>query len=197
MDFVMQSEGDLAVGVDTVHKVDSLVGCAMLVRRDVFKRVGTFAPEYHSRWGAIDFCARATEMGFSCLVVPAALAWHKIEAPIEEEPSVMKEYFETRDRLLWGRRHVRTRKLSGVRCHVLREIWKMLPRGPGWTGGTRKLYWWGRTLFRESREPLLRARLRALFDDLLGRVGDCPQALRHLRVQAPGSTPLREGPKAQ
>jgi methionine biosynthesis protein MetW len=168
MDFVMQSEGDLAGGVDTVHKVDSLLGCAMLVRSDVFKRVGTFAPEYHSRWGAIDFCARATEMGFSCLVVPAALIWHKIEAPIEEEPSVMKEYFDTRDRLLWGRRHGRRRKLSGVRRHVLREIWKGLPRGPGWTGGARKLYWWGWALFRESREPLLRARLRALFDDLLG-----------------------------
>ena len=165
---------------DTVHVVDALTGCAMLVRRDVFERVGMLAPEYLLGWEAIDFCTRATDQGFECVVVPAALMWHKIEPSPGEAQSVVGDYFDTRHRLLWARRHLRPRGLRDVRRKVFQEVWGALPRLPKWTAGARAFYWWSHEVTRECRRPFVRARLRALFDHLHGRSGDCPQSVRRL-----------------
>jgi GT2 family glycosyltransferase/SAM-dependent methyltransferase len=182
--FVKQGEGEATFAADAVHVVDALTGRAMLVRRDVFERVGMFAPEYHLGWEAIDFCTRAIDQGFECVVVPAALIRHKIEALPGEAQSAVGEYLDTRNRLLWARRHLRFRHLRDVRRQVFQEAWGALPRLPKWTAGARAFYWWSHEVASECRRPLVRARLRALFDHLLGRSGDCPQSVRRLAAAA-------------
>src|SRR5262249_52626350 len=105
LNFVIQGQGDLHESGDTVHQVDALPGHAMLVRRDVFERVGLFAPEYFFCWEDFDFCARATQLGFKCVLVPDARVW--CNASSRDEVSLgPRDYFETRNRLLWARRHL-------------------------------------------------------------------------------------------
>ncbi len=166
--FVKRDEGEATLAADTVHVVDALPGYAMLVRRDVFERVGMFAPEYLLGWEAIDFCTRAIGQGFECVVVPAALIWHKNESSLAEARSAAGEYVDTRNRLRWAGRHLPSRNRRDVRREVFQEVWRELPRLPKWTTGARSFYWWLHEVAHELRRPVARARLRALFDHLLG-----------------------------
>jgi len=163
--FVRECEAEEALTEDSAHGVDALTEYAMLVRRDVFERVGMFAPEYLLCWKEMDFCTRAIEQGFECFVVPAALAWRRSGG----SRGMVLEYFDTRNRLLWARQHLQPHQQRAVRRQVLREVWQMLPPPPTRAGGIRRFYWWALQVARESRHPILRARLRALFDHLLRR----------------------------
>jgi GT2 family glycosyltransferase len=48
--------------------VDRLPGCCMLVRTEVFERVGVFDEAYFLYWEEIDFCVRARRAGYQLLI---------------------------------------------------------------------------------------------------------------------------------
>ena len=56
---------------------DAISGCMMLVKREVFERVGRFDADYFFSFEDLDFCLRARDAGFSSIVVPAATALHE------------------------------------------------------------------------------------------------------------------------
>lgn len=178
LNFVVLDDGPGKTG--SARVVDSLLGPAMLIRRDVFESVGTFASEYCPEWGDIDFCTRAIKMGFLCMVLPATLIRHKPGVLTAGGRSLVSEYVDTRNRLLWGLRHLRRRQRRELRRQILRETMAMLPEYPGLLAGTRKLYWWALKARQELRNPFIRVRLRALFDHLMRRSADCPQAVHRL-----------------
>ncbi|MGQ5711037.1 glycosyltransferase family 2 protein [Desulforudis sp. DRI-14] len=60
-------------------EVTFLTGCAMLIKQEVFQRVGFFDEDYYFYYEDVDFCLRTIRMGFKLLYVPTAKAWHKIE----------------------------------------------------------------------------------------------------------------------
>jgi GT2 family glycosyltransferase len=55
---------------------DSLTGCGLLVRREVFDRIGTLDEAYFVYLEDADFCLRAREAGFGLLYVPGASMEH-------------------------------------------------------------------------------------------------------------------------
>ena len=58
-------------------RVDFVPGCAMLVRREVFERIGGFDPDFFAYHEDVDFCTRALEHGFGVACVGEALAFHE------------------------------------------------------------------------------------------------------------------------
>jgi len=58
------------------RRVDYVPGCAMLVRREVFERVGLFDPEYFMYTEDVDFCLGASRAGFASLCEGRAAAHH-------------------------------------------------------------------------------------------------------------------------
>jgi GT2 family glycosyltransferase len=58
------------------RKVDYIPGCVMLVRRDVFERVGYLDPEFFAYMEDIDYCLRARKAGYSVCVVGEVAALH-------------------------------------------------------------------------------------------------------------------------
>lgn len=56
--------------------VDYLAGCAMLVRREVFERIGLFDGAYFAYHEDVDFCMSAREAGFGVQLVGDASALH-------------------------------------------------------------------------------------------------------------------------
>ena len=66
----------------------------------------------------------------------------------------------------------------------------MLPPLPTRSAGARKFYWWAVRVAHELRDPFMRARLRGVLDYLLGRSGDCPQAVLRLAAsERPAAAP--------
>ena len=59
------------------HQVDWISGCAILVRRAVIERVGTFDARYFYFWEETEWCLRASRAGWRVLHVPGAHLWHK------------------------------------------------------------------------------------------------------------------------
>ncbi|MFM1873578.1 MAG: hypothetical protein RL398_3000 [Planctomycetota bacterium] len=60
------------------HAIDWLSGASMLVRREVFERVGPFDEGYFLYYEELDFCRRAHDVGLHCHYVPASRVVHLV-----------------------------------------------------------------------------------------------------------------------
>lgn len=54
-------------------------GQAMLIRGEVFERIGVFDPRFFMYYEDCDFCLRASQAGFRVFYVPQSRIWHKVE----------------------------------------------------------------------------------------------------------------------
>jgi GT2 family glycosyltransferase len=87
-----------AVGSDAVRIVDAVSGCVMLIRRDVFEKIGLLDEAYFFSFEDIDFCLRAREADFQTACVPDARAYHEGGRTIGRRSS-RRIYFGTRNHL--------------------------------------------------------------------------------------------------
>jgi GT2 family glycosyltransferase len=81
-----------------VHQVDAVSGCVMLIRRDVFERIGLLDDEYFFFFEDVDFCSRARAAGFDVLRANEAIAYHEGGRSIGRR-SPDRVYFATRNHL--------------------------------------------------------------------------------------------------
>lgn len=87
-----------AVGSDRLRSVDAVSGCVMLIKREVFERIGFLDEAYFFSFEDIDFCLRAREAGFEVTVVQDARAYHEGGRSIGRR-SARRVYFGTRNHL--------------------------------------------------------------------------------------------------
>ena len=99
--------------------VDAGSGCVMLVRREVFERIGTFDDSYFFSFEDVHFCLRARRGGFSTVVASDALAFHEGSLSIGPH-SPRKLYFSTRNHLLAA---AQTGEANFVGHRTLRAVW--------------------------------------------------------------------------
>jgi GT2 family glycosyltransferase len=86
-------------GNDQVRKVDYLVGTCLLIKREIWERLGGFDKNYFMYWEELDWCIRAVRSGYELLYIPQAQIWHKI-SPTAQEESPFYLYYMTRNRIL-------------------------------------------------------------------------------------------------
>jgi GT2 family glycosyltransferase len=60
-------------------EVSFLTGCAMLIKKDVFEKVGLFDEKFFFYTEDLDLCLRALRGGFKIMYVPSSKVYHKIE----------------------------------------------------------------------------------------------------------------------
>ena len=100
------------IGVDEVDKgqfnkmkcIDFATGCAMMVKEEVFKKIGLFDERFFLYLEDLDFSYRAQKAGFKIIFNPQAVVWHK-NAGSSSSGSALQQYYITRNRLLFGRKH--------------------------------------------------------------------------------------------
>lgn len=63
---------------DDAHATDWLSGACLLVRREVFERIGLFDERYFLYFEETDLCRRARENAFECWQVPSARVVHLV-----------------------------------------------------------------------------------------------------------------------
>ncbi len=137
------------------REVDFVTGCALLVRMDAVRRVGSLDPQFFAYYEETEWCVRMQRAGYGVAHVPGARVWHKV-SPIEQAHSPIVHYYMTRNRLLFLRR-VRAGWGTWAATLLLEYPRTMLS-------------WSLRPRWRAMR-PQRRVMLRAVADYFLGRTG--------------------------
>ena len=73
--------GELDTGqYDRLRQVEYSPTCCMLVRREVFDRIGEMDPKYFVYFDDTDFCFRAWKAGLRLVYTPETVLYHKVSA---------------------------------------------------------------------------------------------------------------------
>jgi GT2 family glycosyltransferase len=84
--------------------VDAVSGCLMLIRREVFDRIGLLDERYFFSFEEIDFCLRARAAGFPTRLAGNAVAYHEGGQAMGPH-SPRRLYFAARNHLMLARNH--------------------------------------------------------------------------------------------
>ena len=89
----------------TVADVDIVNGCAMMIRADVFARIGLISDLFFLIHEESDFCLRAKRAGFGCGVLAEPLVWHKGSTAFKRTGKRWQRYYDARNLGLLVSRH--------------------------------------------------------------------------------------------
>lgn len=62
------------------ENVDFITGAAMLIKREVFEKIGLLPEDYFLYWEDVDFCYKANQAGFKNVIVNKPLVQHSVSA---------------------------------------------------------------------------------------------------------------------
>ena len=106
------------------REVDKVDGACILIKRNVFEKVGLIDSDYYMYWEETDFCQRAKKKGYKVVYVPAAKIWHKIAASGGGSNNYNTMYYMTRNRFLFVKKNVkRLHKMLFLTYYFGWEIW--------------------------------------------------------------------------
>jgi GT2 family glycosyltransferase len=88
-------------------EVDYITGCALLIKRQVFQRIGGLDPAYRIYGEDADFCQRAKRSGFRLCYVPSAKIWHSVSSSSGGGMTPYKILNKMQSNFLFFRRYAR------------------------------------------------------------------------------------------
>ena len=158
-------------------------GAALFFRAGIARDVGLLDERFFLVYEDSDWCFRARQAGFKCLVVPTARVWHKIGTSFSSEASPLRGYFSTRNKLLWAEKNVSRREWWRILRASLRRLYPRLVVDRHAAGSIHKGLLWAvagfsREWSRKLHDPLEVAHRRGVVDYMLRRFGDCPPQIR-------------------
>lgn len=109
---------------DSVRHVDIVVGCFLMIQKEIWEQLGGFREKYFMFGEEADLCLRAAKLGYRPMITPDAQIVHHVGA----------SYTESEDRLV---------KVLKGRVTIIRDHWSAWekPIGIGlllvWAGGRR------------------------------------------------------------
>jgi GT2 family glycosyltransferase len=103
---------------DTAFCVDYVCGAAMMIKKEVFWKIGLFESRFFLIWEESDFCMRAKRLGYQVISYPQAKIWHKVSSSFTGG-KVHSTYFWWRNRLLWIERNCSPSELLSAYIRVL------------------------------------------------------------------------------
>lgn len=107
---------------DTRSPVDFATGACMLVKRQVFEKIGLFDEKYFLYLEDMDFCVRAQKAHFKIIFEPKAILWHKNAISAGGSGSHLQDYFITRNRLLFAVKFAKLKTKIAVFKQVLTQV---------------------------------------------------------------------------
>jgi len=144
------------IDTNKMIECDYVIGCCMLIKKEVIDRVGGFDRDYYTSHGEVDFCAKAKMEGYKILYHPGISVRHRVDRGGTKTPE--RIYYVYRNKLL-----------------VIR---KNAPRPQRWISLALYLFFWFpkgilESVLRNKRIRLneLRIIIRAMADGWLNRTG--------------------------
>ena len=123
-------------GVDQVDKgqfeeegqTDFASGCCVLIKKEVFEKIGLLDEDYFLYYEDNDFSQKATKAGYRIYFVPKSVIWHKNAGSTGGSGSKLQDYYITRNRLIFGNRYASMR----ARIALNREGISLIFKGRQW-----------------------------------------------------------------
>ena len=110
---------------DNVEETPFVTGCSMIVKKEVFEKIGLFDDKFFAYLEDLDFCLRAKQAGFALLYNPQSILWHK-NSGSSGVGSKLHQYYMTRNRFIVGMRYASIR----TKFALVREALRMIFTGP-------------------------------------------------------------------
>lgn len=111
-----------------IKETELASGCCMLVKSEVFKKIGLFDERYFLYYEDADLCERAKKSGFKVYFIPDSVIWHKNAGSTGGSGSKLQDYYITRNRLLFGLAYAPIRS----KIALIREGIKLAINGRQW-----------------------------------------------------------------
>lgn len=111
-----------------VEETELATGCCMLVKKEVFQKVGIFDEKYFLYYEDADLSQKVKGAGYKIVYAPQAIVWHKNAGSAEGSGSKLQDYYITRNRLLFGMRWAPWR----AKLALLKESLTLLFFGRPW-----------------------------------------------------------------
>jgi len=90
-----------------IKKVDYVYGTSMLIKREVFEKIGLFDEKFFAIAEDADLCLRAKKAGCLTFCAPLSKIWHKSEVSIKKIPG-FSAYYRTRNLIWLVKKHTTT-----------------------------------------------------------------------------------------
>ncbi|OGH04061.1 MAG: hypothetical protein A2W22_00345 [Candidatus Levybacteria bacterium RBG_16_35_11] len=132
-------------GVDEVDKgqfekqieTNFATGCCMLVKAEVFKKIGMFDEKYFLYFEDADLSQRVKKAGYKIVYTPKAILWHENAGSTGGSGSNLQDYFISRNRMLFGFKYAPLR----TKLALIKESLLILSKGrPSQKKGVRDFY---------------------------------------------------------
>lgn len=146
--------GETDIGqFDRARRVDHAPACCLLVRKEVFERIGKLDHHYFTYVEDTDFCYRAKIAGLSLMYIPSATVLHKAHSLTGGLYSDFMMRFTTRNRVYFMLKHFGPLRglyyLAAYQAHlVLQLIFKRVRPSMFWL--REKAFLEGLTVWRQS-----------------------------------------------
>lgn len=113
---------------DKPEQTDFASGCALIMRRQVFERIGLLNPDYFVYYEDLDFNIRARKAGFKIGFYPKAFLWHNNASSSGKPGSGLHDYYISRNRLIFGMKYAPYR----TKLALFSESLVLLVKGRQW-----------------------------------------------------------------
>ena len=113
---------------EKVEKTNFASGCCMLVKQEVFEKVGFLDEKFFLYYEDSDLCERVRRSGYSIMYSPKAILWHKNAGSAGGSGSSLQDYYITRNRMLFGFRYASLRS----KLALFKESMMILAKGRYW-----------------------------------------------------------------
>jgi GT2 family glycosyltransferase len=147
---------------DKACEVEYSPTCCMLIRREVFERIGLMDSNYFVYFDDADFCLRAHRAGVRLVYAPDTSLFHKVSSLIGHRSDLSIRYV-SRNHVYFVLKHFRLLQnayyLPICQAHILVRCWSATNRAKAFVIA-QKAFWEGISVFRSTRTcteaPLLR-----------------------------------------
>lgn len=89
-----------------LRKVFWLTGCAILVKKEVFEKIGILEELYFSNFEDLDFCYKARKAGYSIWYVPSSVIYHKVAQDWGGLDNPLYIYYQIRNNFFFIKRNI-------------------------------------------------------------------------------------------
>ncbi|MDI6785132.1 MAG: glycosyltransferase family 2 protein [bacterium] len=107
---------------ERTEETDFINGACVIVRREVFEKVGLLDASFFLYWEDADFSMRVKREGFKVMYFPNTCMWHKVSASTGGSGSPTNDYFLTRNRFTFALRYAKLRTKFAVFRDTIRLI---------------------------------------------------------------------------